>query len=143
MTLPVRLTDDEKLQRAKRVAVLERDGTVLEEQRKEQNTAMKAKIEKVRGELGDLCHQLRTGEELREVEVRFVKDIKRKVEETVRADTGEVVETRKLGPRELQSDMFEEEDGPVGTPEERLAGARKAVQEAREEIKGAAECDGE
>ena len=65
--LPCRLTDPEKLERAKRVAVLERDEALLEEQRKSQNTAMKNKIATVHSELADLCHQLRTGEEMRDV----------------------------------------------------------------------------
>jgi hypothetical protein len=125
MRLPVKLTDPEKLQRAKQIAILDHDIGVMEDQRKESNKAMQAKVAKLKAEASDICHQLRTGEEMREVEIHFERDYDRKVEDTIRSDTGEIVETRSLGPRELQQDLPIEDqkadeasaDDDVETPE--------------------------
>lgn len=120
MTLPCALTDTEKLERAKRVAVLDHDCETLEEQRKAHNSAMKAKIDNVRSEISDLCHQLRTSEEMREVEIAYEKNWEEKTEETMRLDTGEVVSTRALTPTELQRtlELEEEPTEPIQVEEE-------------------------
>jgi len=51
------------------------------------------------------AREIRTKTECRPVEVRSEKNFARKVEETLRVDTWEVVETRALTPGELQGEL--------------------------------------
>ena len=96
LRLPVQLTEDERLSRGKRAGELSYDLFQIEEQAKAAKVAIKAQMERLQGEIADLHNQLRTGKEWREVEIDLQKDLGRRLELTVRLDTGEVVSTRPL-----------------------------------------------
>lgn len=115
LRLPVQLTEDERLSRGKRAGELSYDLFQIEEQAKAAKVAIKAQMERLQGEIADLHNQLRTGKEWREVEIDLQKDLGRRLELTVRLDTGEVVSTRPLGPDEMQGELslVEKESEPI------------------------------
>jgi hypothetical protein len=135
MELPVRLTNGEKLQRGNLAAELAHESHVLEEKRKLQNAALKAQIDALQEQMADLFDQLRTGEQVREVEVEQKKDFELGVERIIRLDTGEVVSERALGPEEMQQDLPYDgppEDAPA---EEKLVYLQGRVKKKQKELR--------
>jgi hypothetical protein len=135
MELPVRLTNGEKLQRGNLAAELAHESHVLEEKRKLQNAALKAQIDALQEQMADLFDQLRTGEQVREVEVEQKKDFELGMERIIRLDTGEVVSERALGPEEMQQDL--PYDGPPedASAEEKLVYLQGRVKKVRKELR--------
>lgn len=78
----------------------------VESEKGETTKRLGQKIKDLTKELQLVAEEVRAGQKWVEVEVARTKDIKRGVEETVRVDTGEVIETRRLSPAEMQLDMI-------------------------------------
>jgi phosphoketolase len=103
--LPCALTQQELLERGQRAAELVNQIASEEEVRSAAGKASKEKINGFEIELRAVGYEIRTKKEMRDVEIERVKDLGRKVEEVIRLDTGEIVETRALAPHELQAEM--------------------------------------
>ena len=105
MTLPCQLTSTELDERRDKLVALVAKADALEDEKKMQATAIKGKIETVESEMRDLAYEIRTRKQQRPVEIKRDKDLIRGVEEIIRLDTGEVVETRHLSPHERQGEL--------------------------------------
>lgn len=105
MRLPCRLTEEEVRERGERLARELNGKVLLEEKRKEVAAELKRAIDALDAELLDLARAIRDRTEEREVEVETTRDLHRRVLETIRRDTGEVVSARPLGPDELQLNL--------------------------------------
>ena len=105
-TLPCRLSNDEVRERGEKVAELHRQRDALEIKRKETVDLIKAQVNEIDGQIVALCTEIIGKAEWRSVEVKREKDFKRNVEELIRVDTGEVVQTRALTPEERQVEML-------------------------------------
>jgi hypothetical protein len=135
MELPVRLTNGEKLQCGNMAAKLAHESHILDEKRKLQNAALKAQIDALQERMADLFDKLRTGEQVREVEVERKKDFESGAEVIIRLDTGEVVSERALDPDEMQQDL--PYDGPPedASAEEKLVYLQGRVKKKQKELR--------
>jgi hypothetical protein len=130
MQLPVRLTKGEKLKCGELAAALSHEAHVLEEKRKLQNAELKSQIDALNEQINELFHQLRTGEEIREVEVEKEKDYEHGIERITRLDIDEVVSERTLGPEEMQQDL------PIESEDDKVAYLRERVRKKQKELRG-------
>jgi hypothetical protein len=139
MELPVKLTKGEKLRCGELAASLAHQAHVLEEQRKLQNAELKSQIDALNDQIGELFDQLRTGEQVREVEVEREKDYEHGVERITRLDIDEVISERTLGPEEMQQDLpGTNYDGPPegASEEEKLVYLKGRVRRKQKELRG-------
>lgn len=112
-TLPVKLSTQELLDRGLSLA-LERKARVLrQEEGKREAAQAKAEIESHDAEIDRLAAILRDRAEPRPVQCRLQRDLARFVVETVRLDTGELVESRPMAEEERQTDLWPDEDSQV------------------------------
>lgn len=126
--LPCDLTDQELLQRGQKVAELVAKKEALEAEKKDTASEFKAKIDRLESDIASIAKEVRSKKEYREVEVSTTKDYKRKVAETVRQDTGELVEQRTLTPAELQLELVQgKADKDKDKKGEEKKGAKKAA----------------
>lgn len=77
----------------------------LETGKKNAAAGFKEKIEGVEMTMARVAREIGERAEYRDVEITKTKDFERNVEEIVRQDTGEVVETRVLHPSERQGEL--------------------------------------
>lgn len=119
-SLPVKLTDEERLNISKELGNLEHDIQIKEVERTEAAKAAKLVISSLKIRRADLCNQLRTGEQYRQVDV-MLELIDGMVVMT-RGDTGEMVGKRSLLPSERQAEL------PV---DDRVEHCREVVKNAR------------
>ncbi len=105
MTLPVKLTDRELDERRDKLAALVREHTEAEQTKKDEAAQWKQKVDAIEKNMSDLAREIRDRAQLRPVEVKRDKHIELGIEELVRVDTFEVVETRSLGPGERQAEL--------------------------------------
>jgi hypothetical protein len=103
--LPVHLTDDEVRARGERIVALMQERTEADADAKRQRDAHKARVSDLDKTMTHLAHEVRTRTEHRDVEVKEAFDHDRGLVETVRLDTGEVVETRPMTARERQKPL--------------------------------------
>jgi hypothetical protein len=103
--LPVPLTDDEVRHRgeelASKLAALDEIDAALKVAKQE----AKAKKEPIAKRVTELKQQIRGRKEARLVECELVRDFDARCAETMRLDTGEVVDTRPLTPEEMQTQL--------------------------------------
>jgi hypothetical protein len=104
-TLRCRLTERELLERGHRLASLHAEISSLEDARRSSASEYKSQIDLAEAQLSAIAREVRSGAQERQVEVRREKDFDRNVEEVIRLDTGEVVETRALTPQERQGEL--------------------------------------
>ena len=107
--LPVKLNDDEILQRADEAAKTTREMYAAEEKRKEVGKEMKGHVDELQEKLKRLSRIVETKTEDRPIEVRWERDDGRMMMYLVRLDTGEVVQARAMDAEELaarQADLF-------------------------------------
>jgi septation ring formation regulator EzrA len=104
--LPVKLTDEELLAKGNELARKLHEVTVEEEAQKQAKSAMKSRLEGLTNELHAIGSVVHTKTETRKVEVFARHDAERHVVETVRSDTGEVVETRLMTMEERNLKLF-------------------------------------
>ena len=105
-TLDIKLTKQEILERSRSQADLVRKIEDVEAKKSEMTKTLGAKVKELTGELQAVAREVRAGVRYAEVEVTRTKDMERAVEETIRVDTGEIINTRPLTPAELQLDLI-------------------------------------
>ena len=105
-TLSVQLTKQEIIERSTQQAELVKKLEDKETEKSEVTTRLTSSIKELKRELQLVAQEVRAGQRWAEVEVARQKDIKRGVEETIRTDTGEIIETRALTPAEMQLDLI-------------------------------------
>jgi len=103
----VELTKDEVRMRGESLARKHAEWDAVESARKAAMTHAKSEEEKLEAEMKLLAEAIRTGKEYRDVEVREMRNDMALSMDTVRQDTGEVIEQRPLGPEELQAKLFD------------------------------------
>lgn len=105
--LPVKLDDDELLERGKQLVENMRKVGVAEEEREAENKKRKGDIAFLEGITARLATSIRTGEEDRDVECEIRKNFSTSSVTIVRIDTGEVVDTRVMDAAERQEELYE------------------------------------
>lgn len=101
-TLAVRLTQNELLEQAQKMAEASEDVESAESDQKTASTHYKAKAEEARGKVKAARILLRNKYDYRSVKVTLIKDWKTKTVTITRDDTGEIVEAREMTAKELQ-----------------------------------------
>jgi hypothetical protein len=102
MDLPVRLADDELLRVAKVLAKELKAKDKLETEAKVSAQEFKDKLKEADSTVSDLAHVLKTGQEVRPVDVVEQPDFSRGIVLIVRLDTEEPVSQRRLEEHERQ-----------------------------------------
>ena len=105
-TLSVQLTKQEIIERSNQQAELVKKIEDKDSEKSEVTKRLTSSIKELTRELQLIAQEVRAGQRWAEVEVARQKDIKRGVEETIRTDTGEIIETRALTPAEMQLDLI-------------------------------------
>lgn len=100
-SLPVKLTLDEIRLRGQEVAALIKSADRLEFEKKEAADNFKAQIEACKLYVNKLTTEITEGQVWREVQIEEVKDWTTQQVQTVRMDTGEIVDIRPMTPKEL------------------------------------------
>jgi hypothetical protein len=103
--LPVRLSDDEFAERAKRLGQIEEDLQLHQIKAKAVRKELKERESQLKFERSQLAKVMRAREEPQEVEVCTFHADRRGQVRDVRMDTGEVVRTRPGTPEELQGQL--------------------------------------
>lgn len=110
--LPVKLTDEETLEKAKKLSRLERERASVEVEKKSVMSRFQQELKEFAGQIAELSRAIEKGEEQREVECAEDTSFEKKKIYTRRLDTQEIIHERDLPVEETQENMFEE-----GTPE--------------------------
>lgn len=129
------MTEDDKRMRSQElVALLEREDG-LKAQAKVASQGFKARTEEAEAARKDIQRALRDSKELRSVDVEERHNYVRRVVETVRMDTFEVIESRAMRPNELQEALPIEAFQPFSKEDAKRA--RSSVLDAEAAIDGA------
>ena len=104
-SLPVKLTDDEKLSYGRQVGKTSQALGEARERKKEYVAQLTAEVEKHRVELERLGTLLANGYEYRDVECIMRIDLDDRMVFVTRMDTGEIIEDRRARPDELQGEL--------------------------------------
>ena len=110
LSLPVHLTDDELLMKGRELAALERETDQADAERKAISKEMGEKVKEMRERALTMAQVIETKQEKRPVECVQHKNWVASTVETVRSDTGEVVQERPMSERDRQEAMFEKDD---------------------------------
>jgi hypothetical protein len=103
--LKCRLTEEQLNERRDRLAEQVAELAGLEAKRKDVASDFKLRIEEIEESMSNVAREIRDRSEYREVEVTTHRDYEAKVEQVVRVDTGEIIATRVLEPREMQGEL--------------------------------------
>ena len=114
--LPVKLTDQEKIDKGLRVVELLDEIDDVKEEAKDAAAEARDKIKDIQKRLDEHRKHLRAGTEPREVECIDQQDWSRKRVVTIRLDTGEIVTERALKPSELQTEIDDPEARELYSP---------------------------
>lgn len=107
--LPVKLTDEEKLEKARQLSAMIGEITRLKEEQKTVSSSFKTKIGELEVDSREIANMIREGQEVRVVEVIEEKDYSDRKIRTIRKDTGEVVGIRTMALEDTQEEMFGED----------------------------------
>jgi hypothetical protein len=99
------LTEDQLKQRGTALEAYVHRLHELETEKKNEAARLKDKIESVELAMARVAVEISERAEYRDVEVTREKDFARNVEEVIRQDTGEIIETRVLQPQERQGEL--------------------------------------
>lgn len=113
MDLYCNLTEQEEHQKGQRVAAIDGEVEQLRDEMKHQSSAFKTQIESLESEAHRLNRQIREHKEQRKVEVEDKHDLERLVVETIRKDTGAIVESRPMTGPEREKAV--QPELPLGT----------------------------
>jgi hypothetical protein len=105
-SLPCELTNEEKRLRGEALAQKRQEWEEVERARKAATQKAKAEQERIDAEADLLAEAIRTGREYRDIEVVERKNIDIRMMETIRMDTGEVIDSRPLRSDEMQTTLF-------------------------------------
>jgi hypothetical protein len=109
MTLPCKLTEEELLAKGEELSRAIEEANGEKGLQQEAKSAMKSRLEGMENRIQSLAGIVRTRSEERLVEIITRHDDERKMVETVRVDTGEVVATRLMTPEERNLKLFPHE----------------------------------
>lgn len=127
--LPVKLTNNEKHQRADALAKILKERDDLEEDKKAQAAASKVAIEAATDKIRELARIVRNGEEDRPVDVRTEYHLGERMARFVRVDTGAEIGSRPMTVAEISEQ--EQKKLPFGEPrqdpEESTAPRKKSL----------------
>lgn len=104
--LPVTLTEEERLARGMRAAELGAEYAEVEEAKKAAARDLGQKLKTLRAEMDELHEAVRTGREQQDVQVDHHRNEERKSIETIRLDTGEIIDSRPMTVEERQGSLF-------------------------------------
>lgn len=110
--LPVKLDDDELLERGRMLVENMRKTATAEAERKAENDRRKGDIELLEGVTSKISIAISTGTEDRDVECEQRKDYTHGTVTIVRMDTGELVDQRVMTADERQEKMFADKAEP-------------------------------
>lgn len=99
------LTEEEKRERAEKMALLVSQINDSEAQLKSVQTQIKSEIAKCEADMATCSEQYRSGYEMRRVECEEEHDFIERTVTLIRQDTGEIVKTRVMTPEERQEEM--------------------------------------
>lgn len=115
--LPVKLTEEDRLARAKDAAAKSAEYRELEADKKAATRDYSDRMKTLRVEWDALSDSVRTGIEHQPVEIVERRNEERGLIETVRVDTYEVIESRAMTVTERQVEMFgADTDEPASRP---------------------------
>ncbi len=104
--LPVKLTDAERMARALRAAELQAEYNLVELRKKETARELGLELKRLRERIEEAQQAVRTGEEPQSVQIEHRRNEERRTIETVRLDTGEIIDTRPMTAEERQGKLF-------------------------------------
>lgn len=104
--LPVKLTEEERLQKADECASKLVEVRDLELEKAEQAKDMKAKISRAKLRVAELKDEIRTRTEIRDVECAESRDDSTQCIVTRRLDTGKIIDSRPMDDHERQTTLF-------------------------------------
>jgi hypothetical protein len=107
MNLPVALTNDELDQRRDCLANLVAERARVENEKKNNVAEFSKRIKEIESDLYEVAHEIRTRSENRDVVITRRKNFRLGVEEVIRDDTGEIVNSRPLRAEERQMQLGE------------------------------------
>ena len=137
--LPVELTPTERMARAMTAAERQSEYCELESQKKATTSTLGRQLKEIRSEIEDLQRAVRSGKETQSVQVETLRNEARRTVETLRLDTGEVVDTRPMTVEERQGKLFGIDGGKVDD----LLVEKAAAADAKADAKKAADAKGE
>lgn len=120
-TLPVTLTRDELLERGEALALMRGKRNGIAYDQKASNADFKEKLEDADTEIDRLAGIVRSKSEPRPVDCTARRDMQRYVIDTIRLDTGEVIETRTMTEQERQLKVFDDDDLDLPSGQETAA----------------------
>lgn len=103
--LPCKLTEKERMDKAKLLAQSVTEKSEAEDQRKAMASDYKAKIDGMEAQIQRLSGHVTTGMESRRVDCVWEFDLDRKTKFLIRTDTGETVSQARLTQDELQAKL--------------------------------------
>src|SRR5262249_29735219 len=126
--LPCRLSDSEIQAMGEQLADLELEYKRVDEERKTRAAEFRDQLESINNRIGILSREIQAREQVRQVECGIGRNERLGLIETVRWDTGEVIDRRAMTAEERQKDLFrdEVEAEPSGFGEEQKAQAAEA-----------------
>lgn len=104
--LPVKLTEKERMARAMSAAELQSDYNEIEERKKETTRSLGQQLKDLRKDIEKLQRAVRTGSEHQDVQIETRRNEDRRTIETVRLDTGEIIDSRPMTVEERQGKLF-------------------------------------
>jgi hypothetical protein len=107
MSLPCELTNEEKRLRGEALAQKRQEWEEVERAKKAATQHAKAEQERIDAEADLLAEAIRTGREYRDIEVNEQKNLDSRAMETIRLDTGEVIDSRALRSDEMQTGLWD------------------------------------
>ncbi len=99
------LSEEEHLQRSMKLASMVQKKFLLEDEAKRKSKLLKKEIDDLTLEINVVSAAVASKKEHREIKVELFKDMDKKTIETMRTDTGEIVDSRPLTEAELQDDF--------------------------------------
>lgn len=117
-TLPVMLTRDELLERGEALALMRGKRNGIAYDQKASNADFKEKLEDADTEIDRLAGIVRSKSEPRPVDCTMRRDMQRFIIDTIRLDTGEVIETRTMTEQERQLKVFDDDDLDIPSGQE-------------------------
>lgn len=127
-SLPVQLTETERMARAMSAAESQSEYCEVEARKKDATSTLGRKLKDIRANIEKLQEAVRTSTEHQQVQIETKRNEERRTIETVRLDTGEVVDTRPMTLEERQGKLF-------GIPGGKAKGAANATKGAKADAK--------
>lgn len=123
--LPVQLTNDERMARAMTAAQLQAEYGEVESRKKDTTRELGQRLKALRTDVEKALIAARTGKETQSVQIEDRRNEERRTIETVRLDTGEVIDSRPMTIEERQGKLFGIEGGKAASAKADVADATR------------------